>query len=296
MSAGFPESAVDAVGTPNSLFRSSLSAVKLNLIFGFLKLVTVTSPLSLVSSNTISNVLLANSFLISVCVFKLKDPFAAPLGKLGSLIFSFPTSFGMSKMSASILPLNGDEKVPVTTRLPCVIDKSPVMPVLWIAFGEPCIFANTILTAKSFPLPFCASFTVTLSLFTLSCSMLIDGAFKLMLFATPLKLPETRSCKLSIKNALFSVCASTSPVALISTSDPSSSAPWMELSSPFTLKRLLPGSYKKVPLIADVASTAGWLVLMVKLVSKSTGSPKAIWLDVKLKLLTLYCVPCVSSA
>jgi hypothetical protein len=51
-------------------------------------------------------------------------PFMPPLGKLGSLISKLPASLGISKIKFSILPLNGEENVPVTVRLPCTADKA----------------------------------------------------------------------------------------------------------------------------------------------------------------------------
>ena len=133
MSAGLEAACLlpaGAVDFGSNLFKSSLSAFRLNLMFCFLKPTTSTSPVSLVSAMFKLNLLLANSFLISVLAAKLNVPFIPPPGKAGSLISKLPASFGMSKIRSEILPLNGEENFPVTVRLPCTADKSPVMPLL----------------------------------------------------------------------------------------------------------------------------------------------------------------------
>ena len=118
----------------------------------FLKPVTLKSPLSLVTPSIFKlNWLFANSFLMSVCAPKLNVPFMPPLGKLGSFISRLPASFGISNIKFSMLPLNGDENVPDTVRLPCNADKSPEMPLLCMAFGEPFMSANIILALKVSP-------------------------------------------------------------------------------------------------------------------------------------------------
>ena len=100
MSAGFSLLFTGAVGFPRSLFRSNLSAFKLNLMICFLKPVTSTSPASLVSAMFKLNLLLAVSFLILACAPKLNVPFMPPLGRLGSLMSKLPTSFGISKIKS----------------------------------------------------------------------------------------------------------------------------------------------------------------------------------------------------
>ena len=82
----------------SNLFKSNLSAFKLNLILGFLKLATFTSPTSLVSAMAKLNLLLTSSFLISALALKLKLPLMLPLGRLGSFTCNLPTNFGISKI------------------------------------------------------------------------------------------------------------------------------------------------------------------------------------------------------
>ncbi len=156
------------LGEPSNLFRSSLSAVKLNLIFCFLNPDTSMSPLSLVSAKSRLNLLLASSFLMSACAAKLNVPFTPPLGKVGSLISKLPASLGISNIKFSILPVKGDENLPVTVRLPCTIAKSPVMPLLCKALGEPFMSASTILAFSVSPDLSCAILKVTFLLETSS--------------------------------------------------------------------------------------------------------------------------------
>ncbi len=129
-------------------------------MLGFLKLATATSPLSLVSSMFKLKLLLACSFLISVCAAKLKLPCMLPLGNAGSLISKLPTSFGKSKIKLSRLPLNGEENLPLIVRLPCTPEISPVIPLLCNALGEPLMSANIKLALKVSPAFSCTKLNV----------------------------------------------------------------------------------------------------------------------------------------
>ena len=114
----------------NNLLRLSLSAFKVNLMLGFLKLATAMLPVNLVSSICKLKLLLANSFLISAWANKSKLPSMPPLGRLGSFISRVPTSLGKSKIKLSRLPLKGEENLLDSVRLPCKAEISPVMPAL----------------------------------------------------------------------------------------------------------------------------------------------------------------------
>ena len=281
----------------SNLFKSSLSAFKLNLILDCLKPVTSTLPVSLVTPSIFTlNWLLASSFLISVCAAKLKLPFMPPFGKLGSFISKLPANFGKSKIKFSILPLNGDENFPVTVRWPCTAERSPVMPLLCSALGEPFMSASTKLALNTSPAFSWPKLTVTFLLETSFFKMLSAGAFKSIVCLAPSNLPEATNFKSSTKNSINSGLASISPLVLMSISVPFNISPTMWLSKPFTLKCLVSGSTKKLPLSLMSAAVSGWLAVKVKLVSKSTGSASAICPEVKLNLLTLYLAPVLSSA
>ena len=194
-----------------------------------------------------------------------------------------------------MLPLKGEENVPVTVRLPWTADKSPVMPELCSAFGEPFMSANTILALKILPALSWLKLTVTSLLETSSFKIVSAGALKSIVCLAPSKLPEATNLRRSTKNSFSSGLASTSPLALTSMPVPPNKSPIMWLSKPLTLKCLVLGSIKKLPLRLAVAAIFGWLAVMVKSVSKSTGSAKAIWPDFILNLLILYIEPVISS-
>ena len=257
MSAGLSLDLLGALALPSNLFKSNLSAFKLNLMLCFLKPTTSISPLSLVSASVKLNLLLASSFLMSVCAPKLNVPFKPPFGKLGSFISRLPASLGISKTRFSILPLNGDENVPVTVRAPCNIDKSPLMPLLCSALGEPFMSANTMLILVVSPALSWLMLAVTFLLLISSFKIVKAGALKSRPCFTPLKLPEATSFKLSTKNSIFSGLASTSPLAKMSMPLPPNISPVMWLSNPFTLKCLLAGSTKKLPLMLAFALSSG---------------------------------------
>ena len=213
------------VDLPSKLFKSNLSAFTLNLIFFCLKPTTSTSPVNLLSASVKLNLLLASSFLMSVCAPRLNVPFMPPFGMLGSFMSKLPASFGMSKIRFSISPENGEENVPVTVRLPCTADKSPVMPLLCRAFGEPFMSASTIFTFMVSPPLSWLRLAVNFLLLTSSFKMLSAGALKSSVcFASP-KVPATTSFKPSSKNSIFSGLASTLPLAVISMFLPLSISP-----------------------------------------------------------------------
>jgi len=262
---------------------------------GFLKLATATSPFNLVSSIFKLNLLFTNSFLTSACRVKSKRPCIAPLGKLGSLMSKLPASLGKSKIRFSRLPLKGEENLPLMVRLPCTPAISPVMPLLCTALGEPLMSASTKLALKVSPALSCDKLTVTFLPVTSFFCATNSGAFKSSLSLAPLNCPETASFKLSIKNSRVSGFASISPLAVISTSLPPNKSPLITASRPFATKCLVSGSTKKLPLSLALAESAGWFEAIEKSVTKSTGSAKAIWPEVKLNLESAYLAPEPSS-
>ena len=132
---------------------SKVSAFKLNLMLGLLKLVTATSPFNFVLSRFKSKLLATCCFLTSACTLSAKSPLTAPLGKVGSLTSKLPANLGRSKIISSILPLKGEENLPSTVRAPCFILMVPLTPLLCTALSEPLISASTIL-ACMLSLPF----------------------------------------------------------------------------------------------------------------------------------------------
>ena len=136
---------------------------------------------------------------------------------------------------------------------------------------------------------------VTFLLLTSSFKIVSAGAFKSILCLAPSNLPLATNLRSSTKNSISSGLASTSPLALISMPVPPSISPRTVLSKPFTLKCLVSGSTKKLPLSLTLAATSGWLAVSIKSVSKSTGSAKATWPDFILNLLTSYFAPVLSS-
>ena len=194
-----------------------------------------------------------------------------------------------------MLPLNGDEKLPLTVRLPCTAAISPVMPLLCKDLGEPFISASTIFTFMVSPALSWLKLTVTFLLVTSSFKMVSAGAFRSMFCFTPSKLPLATNFKSFTKNSINSGLASTSPLALIFMPFPPNISPTMALSKPVTLKCLVLGSTKKLPFNLTLAANTGWLAVNVKSVSKSTGCASAIWPDFILNLLTSYFAPVDSS-
>ena len=285
-----------AADLANSLFKSNLSAVKSNVMSDFLKPVTSTLPLSLVTPSILRlKLLLASSFFISVCAPKLNVPFMPPFGRLGSLMSRLPASLGKSNIKVSRLPLKGEENVPVIVRLPCTADKSPEMPLLCNALGDPFISANTKLAFITSLFFVCDKTAITFLPLTSSFKICNFGAVKSMPCFAPSNVPLAANFKSSTKNSISSGLASTSPLAVMSIALPPSMSPTIWLSKPFTLKCLVSGSTKKLPANFTLAAISGWLPVTVKSVFKSTGSAKAMRPEAMLSLLMAYFAPVVSS-
>ena len=262
---------------PNSLFKSSLSAVRLNLTLDCLKPATATSPLTLLPSILAFIATLTFSCLASTWAFRLKATLAAPLGKAGSLISTLPASLGRANTSVSILPVNGEENLPDRLRAPCLPEISPEIPELSNALGEPFISSITSLAFRVLPPCARAKLRRTSLPLTSSFRAINFGASSVISSNWPCRLPLAASLRPFTRNSLVSSLASKSPAIFKSSPLNLSTVPCSAAFKPFARKRLFSASASSLPLSCRLASNFGLSPTTCSSVSISIGSPLAIW-------------------